>query len=210
LRPNVGLVLVDLSDFSDRKEVESLLARAIILVPEGRSLIVLWRCGTEWTPQIPLEAWVTITAMKTADERRHDSIEFFGNGAVRTYQRDERTPNSTWYWLCFRRPGEKAYKRRNSVRRDVVEASTLATLHPVFTRDAANNVWHVTDRTSKKGIRERFQVLLTWSDEITLEVRTSGTSRFKRPTVSFLDGLIGTATKTEYSWNPPSFSQRLF
>jgi hypothetical protein len=206
----VGLVLVDLSDFSYREEVESLLTRAMTLVPQGRSLIVLWRCGAEWSPQIPLEAWATITAMKTASERGQDSLEFFGNGAVRTYQRDESTPKSTWYWLCFRRPGEKAYKRRNSARRDVVEASTLATLHPVFTRDAANNVWHVADRTSKKAIRERFQVLLTWSDEITLQVRKSGTSRFKRPTVSFSDGLIGTATKIEYPWNPLSSSQRLF
>jgi hypothetical protein len=210
MRSNVGLVLVDLSGFTDREEVESLLTRAITLIPEGRNLVVLWRCGAEWTPQIPLEAWVTITVMKTADERGLDSLEFFGNGAVRTYQRDESAPKSTWYWLCFRRPGEKAYKRRNSARLDVIEASTLATLHPVFTRDAANNVWHVTDRTSKKAIRERFQVLLTWSDEITLEVRTSGSSRFERPTVSFSDGLIGTAAKTEYSWNPPSSSQQLF
>jgi hypothetical protein len=197
----IGLILIDLTGFDDREKVDDLVTNAVSRLPFGRVLIAMWCVDGTWSPQVPIEAWVTSAAIGSPTQRTDSSLEFFGNGAVRTYRTKSVVPESSWNWLCFRRPGEKTYRRRLNAEPDVIRQSKIETLLPVFTRDAANNVWHMTHKDSKKMIRERFQVLLTWSDEWTIEIRPGRNLRFGRPQVSFSEGLIGSASKTIYEWD---------
>jgi hypothetical protein len=64
----------------------------------------------------------------------------------------------------------------------------------------------MSQRDCKQTIRERFQVLFTWSDESTIEVHPERTIRFRRPRVLFSEGLIGTASKIGYTWDLPQLS----
>ncbi len=202
----VGLTLVDLTGIDERETVDDLVTRAIDLLPPGRAVIVMWCIDNTWIPQIPIEAWVTRSVIGEPTQRKDSTLEFFGNGTVRTYRTNALGPEASWNWLCFRRPGDKPYKRRHTASPGVVHESTIETLLPVFTRDAANNVWHMKHKGSKTSIRERFQVLLTWSDEWTIEIRPGKMVRYSRPSVSFSQGLIGTASKTDYRWDsqPPT------
>ena len=200
MEDKIGLTLVDVTGIDQREMVEDLVTRATAILPPGRDVIVMWCIGGTWAPQTPIEAWATRAAIGDPTQRTDSTLEFFGNGTVRIYRSKETAPEASWNWLCFRRPGEKPYKRRQSVSTDIVRESTIETLLPVFTRDAANNVWHMTLKDSKKTIRERFQTLLTWSDEVTIEIHPGRTLRYNRPDVSFSQGLIGTATKTDYKW----------
>lgn len=206
LDETIGLILVDLTGFDTRENVEDVVAKAVAQLPAGRTLIAMWCVDSNWVPQVPVEAWVTRSVLGNPSERTESTLEFFGNGTIRTYRTKNSVPDSSWNWLCFRRPGEKSYRRRLSASPDVVDDSTLGTLLPVFTRDAANNVWHVSQKDCKKTIRERFQVLFTWSDESTIEVRPERTIRFRRPQVLFSEGLIGTASKIGYTWEIPRLS----
>lgn len=196
----LGAVLVDLSGMTDRESICSLISRALTSLPDGRNLVVMWEQDTNWGTRLPIEAWVTQAILGLPLDRGTSKIDFFGNGIVRVYEADSSSPSSSWQWLSFRRTGERAYARRKTASHDIVDASTMSTLDPVFTRDAANNVWHLSVRSAQSRIIERFQVLLTWSDEETLVLTDNSSMTLSYPNVSFTEGLIGVASKTPYSW----------
>jgi hypothetical protein len=197
----IGAVLVNLTGISSRKEMLPLVSEALVALPEGRNVIVMWEQDSNWGPRIPMESWVTQEICGQPNARTSSEIDFFGNGVVRIYKSRQTTPTSTWQWLSFRRQGEKAYVRRKSVTADLLEAGSISTLDPVFTRDAANNVWHMTSQSSQTKITSRFQVLLTWPDEDTLVITNRASRRIAYPLVSFSEGLIGVADKTPYQWD---------
>jgi hypothetical protein len=197
---DIGAVLVNLKGVTGREEMLPMVSKALAALPEGRNLIVMWEQDSHWGPRPPMEAWVTQQICGTPQARNSSEINFFGNGVVRIYKSRATTPTSTWQWLSFRRQGEKAYVRRKSATADLLEAGSISTLDPVFTRDAANNVWHMTSQGSQTKIVSRFQVLLTWPDEESLVITNRTSRRLSYPCVSFSEGLIGVADKVPYQW----------
>ena len=197
---NIGAVLVDLTGATDKLAIRAEISQSLSLLPAGRNLTAFWEPDAIWGPRPPIEAWVTQEILGIPSEREKLDVDFFGNGVVRVYQEGSTSPSSTWQWLSFRRTGERAYARRKTAPQDIVDESTLSTLDPVFTRDAANNVWHIPAHSARSRIIERFQVLLTWSDEETLVLLGQHFQALPYPEVSFSEGLIGVANKTSYVW----------
>ena len=101
--------------------------------------------------------------------------------------------------VIFRRKGEKAYKRRLSASKDLLRRSELDTLHPAFTRDVANNVWHMRNGRGLNHVIDRLGSLLAWPDERILisDMTTIRARSRKKP--AYDKDLIGRPTKYPYA-----------
>jgi hypothetical protein len=77
--------------------------------------------------------------------------------------------------------------------------------HKAFTRDVANNTWHLTDDRCDDAIVERLSYLLTWPDEVTLSISDEVVSHRRRVPDLDLD-LIPVPTKKAY-YNSPTLLQ---
>ena len=101
-------------------------------------------------------------------------------------------------FIIFRRKGEKAYKRRLSASKDLLESSKLEALQPAFTRDVANNVWHMRNGRGLNHVIDRLGSLLAWPDErILISDMTTIRARSRKKPVYDKD-LIGRPTKYPY------------
>lgn len=200
-----GLAIVPISRSEQRTSMEEKMSRAASLVAPGRILVAYWEVPHEWSGQVPIEAWVTAAVLSSPEKRQEseqDEFAFFANLVTRTYADDPAVPARTFHVLLFRRCGELPYRRRHDpgvpLQIDALDTAAFA-----FTRDVANNTWHIRDEDAEDEIVARLSRLLCWSDEKIIEigegVREISTIRGRESL-----NLIGMALKTRYEWQPGS------
>lgn len=206
----VGLVALPLHEGLTRRTVASRTRSGLELVSEGRSFCAFWEVPYRWRPTTPIEGWITeaVLGSPTAREDCPGDFTFFANMAVRTYRDDPARPARTLHAVIFRRNGDLPYRRRLDSTAPL-ELDTLATLEPVFTRDVANNVWHLPDVDAESEMIARLSRLLCWSDEQVLVLKprpedASAGRRERRP------DLIPVPVKVPYSWRGSGLQRTLF
>ena len=195
---------LDVTDSAIRKRTELVKA----LTPEGRCCAVAyqmpqatdWRLARNWVEAVSVEVFLD----PPSDRSKDDDWEFFGNIAVRLCRprANRRLLMREAGVVIFRRKGEKAYKRRLSASKDLLRRSELDTLRPAFTRDVANNVWHMRNGRGLNHVIDRLGSLLAWSDErILISDMTSIRARSRKKPAYDKD-LIGRPTKYLYAGPP--------
>ncbi len=204
----VGLVMVRIPEGAGRDWVEAASKRAAATVSPGRCVAGLWQVSHDWKPTTPVEAWITRAIVGSPSERseRDDEFSFFGNLVVRCYGRDRLEPERTMGVVIFRKRGEPAYRRAKE-HASLVKTNTLDTVAFSFTRDIANNTWHIRSGHAESEILARLSRLLCWTDERVIEIAHRVSDRSKvRDRVSA--DLIGVAVKVPYRWEPGSTRTR--
>jgi len=196
-----GAVFVILGDES-ADEISSVVLKAATRVPEGRLLITIWQVCEEWTASTPVESVFLTTMLGSPSERTDEEWEFYGTGAIRLYSQNQARPSSNVMWAAVRRTGGKAYLRMGlgDISDAVKKSSTIPVAHKVFTRDVANNVWHLRSQNGIARIVERLQFLTTWSDEVALVYRSGRFTSRKHKALTFNEDLIPVAHKVPYDF----------
>lgn len=204
----VGLVVVRIPEGAERAWVESSVKTAAVTASPGRCIVGLWEVSHEWRPTVSVEAWITQAILGAPTERpeRDDEFSFFGNLVVRCYGRDRLEPERTIGLVIFRKRGEPAYRRAKE-NGSLVKADRLDTGAFSFTRDVANNTWHIRDTHAGSEIIARLARLLCWSDERVIEIAQRVSDRSKVRDRESAD-LIGVAVKVPYRWEPGSTRAR--
>lgn len=201
----IGTVIVEVGDDSGLREVKSDLDTAMTATLAGRFMSVVIPLADSWRVSPATEAHVTRYVLGAPSSRTpNDKWMFSGNVATRICLRDGSTRRiaSERLVLLFRKAGPKPYERRSDVSVATYESSSIPVGHPAFTRDVANNVWHLPVRGHKTELRRRISMLLSWSDELTLVV-ASGICRHLRYKQPEMDStLIGVPRKVPYLWRP--------
>lgn len=192
----VVLIVRNCDEVELRKRIET----AMDYVPSGRCLFVVWEIKHTWEKSIPIESLAVNTVLGSPSSRTIGNWVFYGNGAVRLYKSTELSPSATWMWVGVRRSGEKAYVRQRSENIDeqVLKLSTIPVSHPVFTRDVANNLWHLPSKNGLPRIIGRLQSLTTWADEVLIVSDGEVISRRKHKTLDCDDDLVPVAEKISY------------
>jgi len=170
-------------------------------VSPGRFLILLNEYSRKIEPTTPIES-IVLQELMQKPIVRDDSWLFFGNGAIRGYTDLTKKLTSTWSWTILQKMGEKPLAKRHTSTQKVLKHVSLPVKHPAFTRDVANNVWHLPDESLITQSLSRFQSLLTWPDEDFL-VSKNG-RRLEKMDWTPMDlssDLVGVAKKNLYSWN---------
>ena len=193
-----GVVLVVTDD--DSLGIEKRVISAMADVPVGRCLFVLWEVTNGWGSSIPVESIVVQSILGRPSERATNSWLFYGNGAVRLYEPSDPVPSSTWMWLGCRRQGDKAYRRKQNevLSQETLDGSAIPVSHKVFTRDVANNLWHLPARDGLARIIRRIQALTTWSDEVFLVCFDNRIERWMHLPLDCNDDLVPVAEKIVY------------
>jgi hypothetical protein len=127
---------------------------------------------------------------------------FFGNGVIRGYTPTKKKLSSTWQWVILQKSGERTLAKRHTASQLQLSKSAIPVSHPAFTRDVANNVWHLNESTLINTSLHRFRALLTWPDEQLIHFHNLQ----KKTNISYLkmdlsQDLIGVAKKTIYYWD---------
>lgn len=150
-------------------------ARACLAAtPPGRFLCVIWPVPLAWGEEPPVEAIVVTELLGLPATRREDAEEavtLHANLAVRTYGDDPLVPRRCLQVLVLRRAGPRLLARRRAPGGAPEAAAKLDTTRPAFTRDWANNVWHVRDDAAEDRVVARLAQLLRWPDEPVLLLR---------------------------------------
>ncbi len=133
-------------------------------VTGGRYLISVFDTPTNWESRVPLEALVVSGTLGNI-ESRNSEWEYFGNGAIRCYKGKTLKLTRTLQWSIIKKMGDKPYKRRSEFSIARTKQNTVPVTDPVFTRDVANNVWHLNEENLIDRLIARFSSLLTWQDE---------------------------------------------
>ena len=199
MKEQVGAVVLVVTD-NDRLGIEERVISAMVDVQVGRCLFVLWEVSNGWGSSIPVESIVVQSMLGRPSERAKNSWLFYGNGAVRLYKPSDSVPSSTWMWLGCRREGDKAYRRKQNevLSQETLDTSAIPVSHKVFTRDVANNLWHLSASDGLARIIRRIQALTTWSDEIALVCFDGRTERWKHLPLDCNDDLVPVAEKIVY------------
>jgi hypothetical protein len=191
--------------FSNRMDLSELELRNAInemseLVSNGGYFFVLTEFGKSFKPGLSIESIVVRELMNTP-EKRDDSWLFFGNGAIRGYSEVNKKLSSTWQWLILQKSGEKTLSRRKTSTKKVLKEAALPVSHFAFTRDVANNVWHLPEKSIIQNAINRFGALLSWPGDVMLY---SQNGKFaKKVEIGQMDltnDLIGVAQKKIYLW----------
>jgi hypothetical protein len=198
--PAIGSVFVVI-DEEKATQVRATVKAASLDVPDGRILFVIWKQSDTWAPSVPVESVSVSTILGDPTDREESKWDFYGCGTARLYAKSGQRPTSTAMWVGFRCKGEKAYQRNkgDKLPANTVLASTIPVSDKVFTRDVANNVWHMSDQGGLDRVISRLQSLTTWSDEIALVYRNGTQQRKKHTTMVLTDALVPVANKVEYS-----------
>jgi hypothetical protein len=183
------------------EEISKQLGKARDLVTEGRYLIVVSETPNDWGSHVPIEALVIKETLGDIHNRNSD-WEFFGNGVIRTYTPKTLKYSKAYQWTIARRAGEKPYARRASASSVLLKSNTIPVADKVFTRDVANNVWHLKADNFKERLIARFSSLLTWNDEDFVVVEGNRVSEVhERKALVLKDDLVGVPNKVTYMWN---------
>jgi hypothetical protein len=170
------------------------------LVSSGGYLFVMTEFGKSFKPGLSIEAIVLRELMNSPD-KRDDSWLFFGNGAIRGYSEINKKLSSTWQWLILQRSGEKTLSRRKTASNKMLRDVTLPVSHFAFTRDVANNVWHLPEKTIVQNVINRFGALLTWPGDVMLHSQNGKSPLvFESKKMDLSNDLIGVAQKKIYLW----------
>jgi len=195
---NVGGVVGVIGD-QDQSAIEFLIDELAGRVPEGRLFFLLWQVSHEWNKSLPIETIFINHLLGDPTKRSSETWVFYGNGVSRMYSETNQIAE-TWMWAACRRAGDKAYfrLRSGSVSEEVKQSSEIPVSHPVFTRDVANNVWHLPVANGIDRIISRIQALTTWSDEVVLVSNGNKTSRRKHKVLECDSDLVPVAEKILY------------
>lgn len=206
----VGLVWLDASNRPEMT-IRTLARKGMRLTSPGRLLVALWEVPTSWQPQPPYEAWVIDEVLGSASGRReenHDSFSYFAHITIRLYGRDDLNPTRAFHALLLRRGGPPAYHRKSesSLLRS---RNTLEVAAPSFTRDYANDIWHMADtKDAPSAIGSRIAALTAWTDENIIHLTASRTRKSPRLMKPSAFDLVPVPTKVLYAWIPaPSAHQ---
>ena len=187
-------------DEDDAAQIRKRVLSAMVEVPEGRCLFVLWKVEHLWGSSVPVESTVVQSVLGSPSDRNISGWLFYGTGAVRTYDSDNFELQSTWMWVGCRREGDKAYRRKNFETIDDVTmvSSSIPVSHKVFTRDVANNLWHLREQDCLPRIIRRIQSLTSWSDEVIFVHFNDRMEKWDHAALNCDDDLIPVAEKIKY------------
>ena len=170
-------------------------------VTAGRYLISVYDAPSNWESRIPIEALVVSGTLGNI-ENRNPNWEYFGNGAIRCYKGKSLKLSRTLQWSIIKKLGDKPYKRRGEFSVSKTKQNTVPVKDPVFTRDVANNVWHLNEVNLIDRLVARFSSLLTWHDEDFFMVSGNKISQIKdRNKLTLNEDLVGVPTKVPYFWD---------
>jgi hypothetical protein len=196
-----GLVIADFTACDALVSTE--IERAIEATPEGRVLAVIYDLPRDWGTTYPWESMVSSVILKDPLLRSSEpDWQILSTLAIRCCKvggKNRKVTREIGVAL-FAKKGSKAYKRRGSTTKKVTTSSQLETLHPAFTRDVANNVWHLSSSNPISEIKHRLTALLTWSDESTLCFRKGRRMTVSHDSLDLDIALIGVPTKVLYTW----------
>lgn len=201
----IGLVVVHSYGARSEQSLRKRIQVGAAITPIGRVLAVTYQMPKHWEPSLSVEGLATSTVLDPAGSRGdEDDWEFSGNLAVRVCEvkKGVRCVTSEIGVILFRRSGDKPYVRRRSMTEEQINSARLDSLHPVFTRDIANNIWHLEKSEHLTTLTNRLGALLAWPDEMIAVVR----GRTSLIAVSQLDlerNIIGVPTKVDYPWALP-------
>jgi len=189
---------------SNKLDVEAIIRQVQIsktYVSGGRYLISVFDTPTNWESRAPIEALVVSGTLGNIESRNLE-WEYFGNGAIRCYKGKTLKLSRTLHWNILKKIGDKPYKRRNEFSISRIKQNTVPVKDPVFTRDVANNVWHLNEENLIDRLISRFSSLLTWQDEDFIFVSGSEISKIDgRKKLSLKSDLVGVPSKVPYIWN---------
>lgn len=199
MTPKVGAVFLVIGDEGPRA-IRDLLRESQKLVVPGRCLFVLWESRSEWIPSTPVESISVEVILKKPDDRDVSGWLFYGNGTVRMYEDLLKAPDKIWMWVGFRLAGPKAYKRmiESGVSQLNMEKSAISVSDKVFTRDVANNLWHLRNYDGLNRVIKRLQSLTTWSDEVSCVICADRVEWWDHEKLDCSDDLIPVAEKIDY------------
>ena len=181
-------------------DIEAKLGDISAGISSGGYLFLLTEYSQALEPTISIESMALRLLMGPPADRNLE-WKFFGNGAIRGYTSSKKNLSSTWQWVILQKDGERTLAKRHSSSEAKLKKVVLPVAHPAFTRDVANNVWHLNERYLVKTALLRFRALLIWPDELLLHLHNFQ----KKSEVPFLkmdlsQDLIGVAKKSMYSW----------
>ena len=181
--------------------IQDQINKAKELVSEGRYLIAVFEAPNDWESHLPIEAYVIEQTLVGIHNRSAD-WQFFGNGVIRTYTSKAFRYSKAYQCTIFRRTGDKPYARRGSLTATTLKRNAIPVSDKVFTRDVANNVWHLLADNFKERVITRFSTLLTWQDEEFFVVEPTKTTEVKdRKALVLKEDLVGVPNKVPYFWD---------
>ena len=170
-------------------------------VTAGRYFISVFDAPSNWESRIPIESLIVAGTLGNI-ENRNPNWEYFGNGAIRCYKGKSLKLSKTLQWSIIKKLGDKPYKRRGEFSISKTKQNTVPVKDPVFTRDVANNVWHLSEENLIDRLIARFSSLLTWQDEDFVVVSGTKISQVTdRKKLDLKSDLVGVPTKVPYFWD---------
>jgi hypothetical protein len=170
-------------------------------VTAGRYLISVFDAPSNWESRIPIESMIVAGTLGNI-ENRNPNWEYFGNGAIRCYKGKSLKLSKTLQWSIIKKLGDKPYKRRSEFSILKTKQNTVPVKDPVFTRDVANNVWHLNEENLIDRLIARFSSLLTWQDEDFVVISGTKISKITdRKKLILKSDLVGVPSKIPYIWN---------
>jgi hypothetical protein len=196
---SAGAVFVVVSD-ENTSRLRATIKQASARVPEGRLLFVVWSQKDTWSPSAAVETLAVDEILGDAYNREGSSWDFYGCGAARLYPKNGVRPSETVLWVGFRLKGPKAYLRNRdkSVAKSVLDDSSIPVSNKVFTRDVANNVWHLSAKGGIDRVIGRLQSLTTWADEKVIVFKGGKVNHRKHQTMDLGQDLVPVAQKVQY------------
>ena len=182
-------------------EFESKIREVSEEISNGGYLFLLTEYSQHFQPTVSYESLALRTLMGSPLNRNTDWL-FFGNGVIRGYTPAKKKLSSTWQWVILQKSGERTLAKRHTSSQLQLSKSAIPVSHPAFTRDVANNVWHLNESTLIKTSLHRFRALLTWPDEQLIHFHNLQ----KKTNIPYLkmdlsQDLIGVAEKSIYYWD---------
>jgi hypothetical protein len=164
-------------------------------------LIAVYESRIDWESHLPIESFVIDQTLGGIQNRSSD-WEFFGNGVVRTYTSKTLRYCKAYQWTIVRRSGDKPFTRRGGLSTPALKRNCIPVSDKVFTRDVANNVWHLLNDQFKERLIARFSALLTWQDEAFVVLDGGRVNPIDgREALSLKEDLVGVPNKIPYFWD---------
>lgn len=194
-----SLIIFNISSSTNVEYFKTKILDSFNQIEEGRYILVTYDVPFLWEKSICWEG--ILNEVFRTSFYVNDFWEFFGSGTIRYYERGSSRLLETSNWVLYRKPGEKPYKRVKTIKKEILEISKLDSLHKVFTRDVANNVWHfwIDDKSSSEY--DRFAGLLMWPDEEGQIITETEAKSLKNQKLKLDTNVVGVPTKIPYSWS---------
>lgn len=196
-----ALAIINDNSMEKKQIVIDQICKAKKLVTEGRYLIVVFEAPRDWGTHLPIEGLVISETLQGIHNRTSE-WEFFGNGVIRLYSPKTLRYSKAFQWTVVRRAGEKPYRRKSEFNASQLKKNRLPVFDKVFTRDVANNVWHLKGDNFREKLIIRFKNLLTWQDEDFTVLEGGRRVSYDQGKPLYLqEDLVGVPQKIEYYWD---------